>query len=309
MDIADSKDIKIYEIVIIGGSASGLGCALTLARSNRNVLIIDSHNPRNKPSKNMHNFLTHDGLDPTKFLEFGRNDVKKYNNLDFINDKVVDMEKKNNIFKIQTLNKKIYNTKKVVLATGIKDDLPDIKGIKELWGNGVYHCPYCHGWELKNKSLCIIGNDNNSYNLLILLSQWSKNITIITNGESKFTELQKNCIKKNNIKIIENEIIEVKKINDNLIEIKTDFKTFIFDAIFIKPPFIHHDIINKINIEKDKNNLIKVDDMFKTNIDGIYAVGDIIDLKQQVILATSSGVKAAFAINAELINISWNKSI
>jgi thioredoxin reductase len=177
---------KDFEVIIIGGSFSGLSAAMALGRSLRNVLIIDGQKPCNRFTPHSHNFITHDGEAPATILEKAKKDVFQYPNVKYQADFVSESYKIESGFKVVTESGKTYTSKKLLFATGVKDILPEIKGLADCWGKSVIHCPYCHGYEARTQKTAILGNGDATFHYAMLVSQLTSKLTIFTNGKPEF---------------------------------------------------------------------------------------------------------------------------
>ena len=294
---------KNFEVIIIGGSYSGLSAAMSLGRSLRQVLVIDSGMPCNKQTPHSHNFITHDGETPAVISAKAKLQVGFYKTVQFYNGLVIEAVKTQNGFEIKTASGELFTSKKLLFATGVKDLLPEIKGLAECWGISVLHCPYCHGYEVKAEKTAIIANGEMGFEYAKLISNWTKDLTLLTNGESTLTTEQTDVLKKHQIEIIEDEIESVE--HENGYVQQSIFKKqskLIVKAIYFRPPFEQHCLIpESLGCEMTEQGLIKVDIMQKTTIPGIYASGDCVIQARSVAMAVSSGSFAGASINRELI--------
>ena len=185
--------IKDFEVIILGGSYAGLSAAMALGRSLRNTLIIDAGKPCNRQTPHSHNFLTQDGSTPQEISEISRHQVAKYDTVKFYEGLAIGGKKVAGGFEIRTSRGDAFRTKKLILATGIKDMMSEIPGFAECWGISVVHCPYCHGYEIRNKKTAIIANGDTAIHLASLVNNLSKDIIVLTSGEKTFdnNQLQK----------------------------------------------------------------------------------------------------------------------
>lgn len=299
---------KNFEVIIVGGSYSGLSAAMSLGRSLRQVLVIDSGLPCNRQTPHSHNFITHDGEKPAVISAKAKIQVDFYDTVQFYNGLAINATKTENSFEIKTQDGQTFTSRKVLFATGVKDLLPEIKGLSECWGISVLHCPYCHGYEVKKEKTAIIGNGEMGFEYAKLISNWTKNLRLLTNGKSTLTFEQTQLLEKHKILIIEEEIDSVEHENGNIQNVifknqsKIDVK-----AIYYKPPFEQHCPLPEIlGCELTEQSLIKVDMMQKTNIPGIYASGDCTTQMRSVAIAVSSGSFAGASVNKELIEESFS---
>jgi thioredoxin reductase len=298
---------KHFEVIIVGGSYSGLSAAMSLGRSLRKVLVIDSGLPCNRQTPHSHNFITHDGEKPAVISAKAKLQVDFYKTVQFHNRLAISVIKMENGFEIKTGSGEVFTSKKVLFATGVKDLLPEIKGFAECWGISILHCPYCHGYEVKKKKTAIVANGEMGFEYAKLISNWTKDLRLITNGKSTLTSEQMEILKKHKIEIIEEEIEAVEHQNGNIKHIifknqsKIDVK-----AVYHKPPFEQHcKLPETLGCELTEQGLIKVDAFQRTTVLGIYASGDSHVQARSVAMAVSSGSFAGAIINRELIDESF----
>ena len=292
-------DHKKFDVIIIGGSYAGLSSAMALGRALRNVLIIDSGLPCNRQTPHSHNFITQDGEKPGIIAEKAKAQVLKYDTVKFLNDHAINGKKTENGFEITTKSGEIFETKKLVFATGVKDIMPDIKGFSECWGISVIHCPYCHGYEVKNEKTGILANGNVAYHYAQLIRNLTKDLTIFTNGKAEFTQEQQNKLTRHNIPIIEKEIACIKHENGNIRKIVfRDDSTFELKAIYSRPDFEQHcKIPETLGCELTEQGLLKVDMFQKTTVKDIFACGDSASPMRSVAYAVATGNIAGSMLN------------
>lgn len=295
---------KIFQVIIVGGSYAGLSAAMALGRSLRRVLIIDSGFPCNRQTSSSHNFLTQDGEKPNAIAEKARAQVLKYDTVQILQDIALGGEKTENGFIIITQSGKDFVAKKLIFATGIKDIMPDIKGFAECWGVSVVHCPYCHGYELRNMKTGIIANGEKGFHLAALVHNLTNNITILTTGKADFNSEQLDKLNKQNIKIVETKISELENKNGYLQNVVFEDDTKIsFDAAYAGIPFIQHSNIPvSLGCELTEHGYIKVDDFQKTTIQGVYACGDNTNMMRSVANAVYRGNLSGAVVNGDLTN-------
>jgi thioredoxin reductase len=192
-----------FDVIIVGGSYSGLAAGMALGRALRQVLIIDSGKPCNRQTPYSHNFITQDGKTPAEIAKIAWQQVEKYDTVRFFNGLAIKGTKTENGFEIQVSAGGTFSAKKVIFATGIKDIMADIDGYAECWGVSVLQCPYCHGYEVRNEKTGILGNGDYGFEFSGLISNWTKDLTLFTNGKSSLTAEQTARIEKHNIEIVE----------------------------------------------------------------------------------------------------------
>ena len=292
-------DNKNFDVIIIGGSYAGLSAAMALGRALRNVLIIDSGLPCNRQTPHSHNFITEDGEKPNVISEKAKAQVFKYDTVKFLNDLAVSGKKIESGFAIITQTGKEFTTKKLVFATGVKDIMPDIKGFAECWGISVIHCPYCHGYEVKNEKTGILANGDFAFHYAQLIHNWTKELTIFTNGKSSLSKEQTDKITGHNIPIIEKEIAYLKHENGNVRQIVfKDDSTFELKAIYSRPSFEQHcKIPEMLGCELTEQGYIEVDMFQKTTVTNVFACGDNTNPMRSVANAVATGNLAGAVVS------------
>lgn len=295
-------DSKKFEAIIIGGSYAGLSAAMSLGRALRNVLIIDSGLPCNRQTPHSHNFITQDGKTPGEISEKAKSQVLKYPTVKFHNDLAVSGKKTDSGFEITTKTGSTFTTEKLIFATGIKDIMPAIEGFSECWGISVIHCPYCHGYEVKNQKTGILANGDFAYHYARLIRNWTQDLTIFTNGKSTLTHEQKATITRHNTPIIEKEIAQLKHKNGYIQQIVfNDNSSFDLKAIYARPVFEQHcKIPEMLGCELTEQGHLKVDMFQKTSIDNVFACGDNASPMRSVANAVATGNFTGAMINNEM---------
>ena len=292
-----------FEVIIIGGSYAGLSAAMALGRSLRKVLIIDSGKPCNRQTPYSHNFLTQDGETPAAIAQKAKAQVLQYSTVAWHDGWAAEAVRRDEGFEIRTETGDAFTAKKLLIATGIKDIMPAISGFAECWGISVLHCPYCHGYEVKQEHIGLMGNGELGYDLCRLLNQWSAKLTLFTNGPSNMNEAQTQKIKSHGITIEETAIEALEHTNGHLKQIRLgNGNKIAVAALFTKTAFVQHcNIPQKLGCELTEHGFIKVDDFQKTTAPGIYAAGDNASPMRAVAGAVAAGMKAGAMLNRELI--------
>jgi thioredoxin reductase len=296
-------DNKKFDVIIVGGSYSGLSAGLALGRALRKVLIIDSGKPCNAQTPHSHNFITQDGQTPKEISTRARQQVEKYKTVEFYDGLAIRGTKTDNGFEITTQSGDNFKAKKLIFATGIGDIMPDIQGLAACWGISIIHCPYCHGYEVRNEKTGIFGNGDYGFDFSRMIANWTKDLTLFTNGKSTLTKEQTEKLEKHNIRIVEAGIERFEHRNgyvENII-FKDNTKAPI-KAIYTKLPFVQHsDIPSKLGCELTEQGYIKVDMLQKTTIHGVFACGDNTTPMRSVSNAVAMGTLSGAAVNREII--------
>lgn len=292
-----------FDVIIIGGSYSGLAAGMALGRALRQVLIIDSGNPCNKQTPYSHNFITQDGKTPADIALLARQQVEKYGTVKFMNGLAVRGSKVEKGFEIKVGSGETFSAKKLIFATGIKDSIPNIDGVKECWGISVLHCPYCHGYEVKNESTGVLGNGEKGFEFVSLISNWTKDLTLFTNGKSALTTNQAAKLDSHRIKLIETEIERLEHTHGQLQNIVfKDGTTSPIKAFYAPSPFEQHcGIPEALGCELIDEGYLKTDSIQRTSVHGVYACGDNSTRLRTVANAVAMGTTAGMMINKEIV--------
>lgn len=293
-----------YDVIIIGGSYSGLAAGMALGRALIRVLIIDSGNPCNKQTPYSHNFLTQDGSTPAEIAALGKQQVQMYNTVEFFSGLAKHGRKTyNGQFEIELASGEKFRADKLIFATGITDTMADVEGFAECWGISVLHCPYCHGYEVRNKKTGIFGNGESGFELCKLISNWTNDLTLFTDGPSTLSNDQTKKLEKHHIKIVEKKVERLEHINGYLRNIAfRDGLKISVDAIYTKSQFEQHcKIPELLGCELTGDGYIKVDSFQQTTIPGVFACGDNVTRMRTVANAVAMGTTAGMSASKMLI--------
>jgi thioredoxin reductase len=292
-----------FDVIIIGGSYAGLSAGMALGRALRNVLIIDSGKPCNIHTPHSHNFLTQDGKTPKEISTLAKAQVEQYETVKFYYGLATSGIKTIKGFEITTQTGDKFIGKKLIFGTGVKDIMPDIKGFSECWGISIIHCPYCHGYEYRNNKTGIFANGDVAFEFAKLISNWTKDLTVYTNGKSSLTEEQTIKLQKHDIKIVAAEIDHFEHRNGQIEKIIFKDGTIeTITALYARPKFEQHcEIPKQLGCELTELNYIKIDPFQKTTEYGIYACGDNASMLRAVSYAVAMGNIAGGMANRELI--------
>lgn len=292
-----------YDVIIAGGSYAGLAAAMALGRALKKVLVIDDGKPCNRQTPHSHNFLTNDGKTPAEIAALANLQVKRYDTVSFFNGRAITAEKTEAGFLVQLAGGEIFTSKKLVFATGIKDLLPPISGLAACWGISVIHCPYCHGYEVRNERTGILGNGDSAFDFTKLISNWAKDLNLFTNGPASLSDEQIKKLQEHRIEIVEKEIEKLEHNNGHLRNINfKDGSSASITALYAPAPFEQHcKIPESLGCELTEEGYIKIDSSLETTIKGIFAIGDNASKMRTVANAVSMGTTSGMMISKKMI--------
>ncbi len=302
---------KLFDVVIVGGSYAGLSSAMALGRSRRNVLIIDGGRPCNAQTPQAHNLIGHDGDAPFAIAKKAREQVLNYPTVKLVTGNVVNVTGENGKFSVATEEGDEYQASKILLATGVRDIPLPIPGFSECWGISVLHCPYCHGYEVRDMPLGIIANGDMGFDFAALIHHWSKEISLFTNGPSTLSEEQRSKLNAHNIQVIEKPILAIIHESGMLTHLEfQDHARMPLKSIFAKAEGVQHssiaeDLGCKINSDGPTRGLIEVNELGMTSVSGVYAAGDNCSPMRSLAAAIGAGSIAGAVLNREMIRESF----
>lgn len=302
-----SNPANNYDVIIVGGSYSGLAAAMALGRALRRVLVIDSGEPCNRQTPFSHNFLTRDGYTPGQIAGKARSQVAAYDTVAFADGKVVAGKLTNIGFDIEMENGEMYHAGKLVFATGIRDTMAEFPGFSACWGISVLHCPYCHGYEVRHEVTGLLGNGDSAFEFAALLSNWTNRLTLFTNGESMFSDAQRLKLQARDISIVETEFAALEH-NDGYLDaaILKDGSRFPLRVLYARQPFAQHcPVPEMLGCELSEEGYLKVDPTGQTSIPGIYACGDNVSRVRTIANAVATGTTAGIMINKALVEAAF----
>lgn len=292
------------DVVIIGGGAAGLSAALTLSRARRAVTVIDAGQPRNAPAAGAHGLLGREGINPFEFLAQGRREIQRYG-AEFIEASVHTVEGQDGDFKVTLDDGDQVSARQLIIASGARDVLPDIEGLRARWGRDVVHCPYCHGWEIRDKPLAIIATSETSAYQAVLFQQWSNDITLLSQGIA-FHTTARETLAAVGIPVIDTPVSALRISDDQLTGVQLD------DGHILPAQAVGIASGLRANIESLKplgldtvttpqGVFLDAADTGETNIAGVWAAGNVIDPDLQLAECASQGSRVAITLNNALI--------
>lgn len=295
--------MNFFDVAIIGGGAAGLSAALVLTRADRNVVVIDDGTPRNAPAAQMHGFLSRDGMPPSELLAAGREEVTGYGGhlLDgAVTDVVPDG---NNGYWVLLASGSRIRTRRLLVTTGLTDELPDVPGLAARWARDVLHCPYCHGHEVLDQRLGVIGGTPGAVRYAQIVRQWTHDLVYFT-PPGQLTAADRAGLVARDIGIVEGTIESLVIDDDRLRGVcMAGASTVPRDALFVPPRFVPRSrLLADLGCATNDEDWVTTDPTGRTSVRGVWAAGNVVDPRAQVITAAGAGSAAAIAINADLVD-------
>ncbi|CAN5764443.1 MAG: FAD-dependent oxidoreductase [Ilumatobacteraceae bacterium] len=304
-----AKDAAVLDVAIIGGGPAGLAAALMLGRSRRSVVIVDAGEPRNAPSAHMHGYLGREGMEPAAFLAAGRAEVEMYG-VELLDGRAQSAERDaDGSITVTLAGGRVLHARRLLVATGLVDELPAIPGLAERWGRDVLHCPYCHGWEVRDRPIAVIGTSGRGPHSASLFRQLSDQVTLIVHDGPAPTPTERERLHSRNVTIIEETVAEVVVEDDRITGLRLATGAVVpAEAVVVAPQFdARSDLLVGLGIEPVEAPLgagrafAPVGPMGATSVAGVYVAGNVADVFANVLQAAAAGAMTGAGINADLV--------
>lgn len=295
--------MKHYDCAIVGGGPAGLNAALVLGRARRSVVLFDDNRPRNRVTHASHGFLTRDGVAPEQFRRIAYEEVLRYPSVERRPVTVTGIRKLDDGFLVAGEQGEQIRSRKLLIAAGLKEELPPIPGLQELYGKSLFHCPYCDGWELRDRPLIVVADHPKAYHVAKLLYQWSRDLVVCTNGQDVLTAEQKNTLASRNIVVTAQRVAAFHGSQGQLQQVEfADGSRIDRSGGLVSPmwqPYVS--FRSELGYETTETGGIRTDEMGKSSVYGLYAAGEAATgMPSQLIVAAASGSIAASGMNGEL---------
>ena len=300
--------VDAVDVVIVGGGAAGLSAAIALGRARRSVVVVDSGEPRNAPAAHMHNYLSRDGMSPKEFLAIGRDEARRYG-AHFVDGTAATASRVGaGPFVVELDDGRSVTGRRLLVTTGLVDELPAIDGLRERWGRDVIHCPYCHGWEVRDQRIVVISTGPMGVHQAQLFRQWSSDITLCVHSGPNPTALQREELTSRAIDVVEGDVVSIVIDDDRVIGVELHGGTVVpADAIVVGPQMnARSAVLTSLGLDAVEHPMgfgtqIPCGPMGATEIPGVWVAGNVAEINAQVVHAAGAGTFAGAAINADLI--------
>ncbi len=299
-----------FDVVVVGGGPAGISAGVTLSRARRSVLVADDGTPRNAPAEGVHNYLGREGTPPGELLVAGRAELSSYGGM-LHPSRVVAARRAEGGFELGLADGQEVVARRVIVATGLADELPEVTGLAERWGRDVLHCPYCHGYEVRDRRIGVLASGPTWPHQVQLLRQWSQDVVLLAHTGAAPTEQQCAELTARSIKVVTGEVVAVESSHDRLSGVRlADGSTVALDALAVAPRFIARgevpamlglDVVEQTMDDTVIGTAVPADVHGRTTVPGLWVAGNVADLRAVVISAAAAGTAVATAVNADLV--------
>jgi thioredoxin reductase len=299
------RPADVCDVAVVGGGAAGLSAALVLARARRGVVVIDSGQPRNARAAAVHGYLSRDGASPAELAEIGRAEVSRYGG-GLVTGRVDSVERDASGFTVCVDGSERVRARRVLVATGLTDVLPDVPGLQERWGRDVIHCPYCHGWEVRDQAIGVLATGPLAVEHAVLFRQWSPDVILFPHVTADPDGEDAEQLAARGVRVVAGLVHSVLVVGDRLAGVRMNDGSVISRQVLVVEPQLaaRSEVLAALGLDApgpDGGDGVRVDSSGRTPVDGVWVAGNVIDPTGQVIDAAASGAKAAMAINADLV--------
>lgn len=297
--MAQHTNDSTYDVVVVGGGAAGLSAALVLGRARRQVVVVDAGAPRNAPAAHMQGFLSRDGMPPSELLELGRAEITGYG-VEITDGAVVRVDPG---FVVHLADGRTLTARRVLLTVGVTDDLPDLPGVRERWGRDLLHCPYCHGWEVRDQPIGVLGTHPMAVAHALLVRQWSDDVVYFPHT-GVLSDDERAQLAARGVRVVDGEVVRLVVDHDHLAGVElADGRVVPRAAVFIRPRSVPHpdELLAVLGVDMSAEGFVVVDRDGHTSVPGVSAAGNVVDPRASVISAAGAAATAAMGLNADLV--------
>ena len=292
----------MYDVIVVGAGPAGLSAALVLGRCRRRVLVCDTGRPRNAASQRMHGYLTRDGIPPREFLRIAREQLEQYDTVELRDAEVVAAECVDGRFSVTLPDDERLVARKLLIATGVVDHVPEIPGFHELYGRSVFHCPYCDGWEVRDRPLAVYGRGARGFGLSLELTGWSRDLVLCSDGPCELAAEERARLDRNGIRVREEPVARLEGSGRLERIVFASGEPLARHALFFTTGQTQQSqLARRLGCEINEKGTVRTGKYETTHLPGLYVAGDASRAVQWVVVAAAEGAEAAFAINTDLL--------
>jgi thioredoxin reductase len=300
-------EVSDWDVVVVGGGAAGLSGALMLGRARRTVLVVDAGEPRNAPAEGVHGLLGRDGMPPAELLERGRAEVRAYGG-EIRGGEVESVERAGDLFAVRLAGGGTVRARRLLVTTGLVDELPDLPGLRERWGRDVVHCPYCHGWEVRDRAIGVLATGPMSVHQALLFRQWSADVTFFPHRAPAPDQQQAEQLAARGIAVVPGELAALEVAGDRLAGVRLADGTLVArEVLAVAPRMVARAGLlaalglRAVEHPSGAGEHVPADPTGRTEVPGVWVAGNVTDLSAQVGTAAAAAAVAAAHLNADLV--------
>ena len=298
---------ETFDVAVIGGGAAGLSAAVVLGRSRRSVIVVDAGSPRNAPAAGVHGFLTRDGISPAELLSIGRKEVAHYGGL-VVQGEARAARRTSDGFVVTLDDGRLVAARRLVVTTGLVDELPDVPGVRERWGRDVLHCPYCHGWEVRDRPIGVLGTGPLAVHQASLFRQLTSDVVLFAHTAPVLTDEQAEELAARGIRVVPGIVDGLEVIDDHLAGVRLRDGTVVArQALVVAPRFVaRSEVLAALGLQRTPHPrgvgaYIAADATGLTAVPGVWVAGNVTDLMAQVVTVAAQGTMTGAVVNADLV--------
>ncbi len=298
---------EVFDAVIVGGGPAGLQAAMMLMRVNRRIVLLDGGEGRNAPALQMHYFPTRDGTEPEEFRRVSLEQLSRYSNFSYKRMMVKSVSKREGYFHSQLESGGVLLSRRIVIATGVKDILPEIDRISEFYGKSVFHCPYCHGYEFKAKKIGLLGIHEMTFHMTGIISTLSNRLTVFTQASEELSDQLRKKLEAKQVEIVDTPIraIEGNKGVMSAVTLQSG-KSYSLDGLLISPKLVpHSSLADDLLCEKIADAQYQVDAEGRSSVAGVYISGDLVPIRPSALSASYHGMLVGATLHHDLVREDW----